>query len=53
MNVNTRYGHMNVENAVSLAGAIKNLTLDNICGFDTNMNVIKNDAELSGKVVMP
>lgn len=52
-NITIRNVYSRAENAVSLAGAIKNLTLDNICGFDTNMNVVKNDAELSGKVVLP
>ena len=41
------------ENAVSLAGAIRNLTLENIKGFDTNKTVINNQAELTGEVIAP
>lgn len=52
-NITIKNVYSRAANAVSLAGAIKNLTLDNINVFDTNIKVINNEAELSGEVVLP
>ena len=45
-NITIRNVYSRAENAVCLAGAIRNLTLDNIRGWDTNRTLIRNEAQI-------